>query len=468
MLEDLITGAIEAGRPTDQPKLQRTLEETLFTYCDEIQADQIGMHWSFDWLFAPAEAFALSVGRWFELNRSYCHVTFKHQSNRVGGTRGSGVIFELKLPLSTFRFNAWSGSLSITYEGPVEYQIRRIEPNPPSPTEPQEAVGWVDIGCTKELWRPGRPWSNRGHMVLRECQAGPVVTTWDWDYTLADVIDRPDYDTGLLLPILRADLVPSGNGHFIPAMRASLRPGASIRYEEPGQPPVEVAVVGAYLDGNYGMSRRLDRIVTDRWAWMAAPQLWTPEGVPAQHMMTFGFFQKALLPVQRPDTWTGAILFRTDAADMTRFRVWTLLDTVEVRFHGPSYLDVSITTADRSHRVTVRAWSHTLTTPLCTPSGSRFHDHQDLLADAYVVVEENLVPAAVRAVLPPRWAQTARLVTNMFGFEFGEQDRVIGAPGYPAYDAVPQMPPWFVQALARIPDALGSPTPSPRLAPINA
>jgi hypothetical protein len=118
--------------------------------------------------------------------------------------------------------------------------------------------------------------------------------------------------------------------------------------------------------------------------------------------------------------------------------------------------------------VTVRAWSHTLTTPLYTPGGSRFHDHQDLLADAYVVVEENLRPAAARRGLPPRWAQTARLVTNMFGFEFGEQDRVIGAPGYPAYDAVPEMPPWFAQALGRIPAELGAPTPAPRLAPINS
>jgi hypothetical protein len=467
-LGSLIEGIRDASRPVDQPRLQRTLEDTLFTFCDEIQADQIGMHWSFDWLFAPREAFALSVGRWFELNRHYCHVTFKHQCNHSPDTRGTGVIFELKLPLSTFRFNAWRGRLAICYQGPVEYQIQRLDPAPPPGAASEASFGWVSIDCVKELWRPGRHWSNRGEMELRESDGGPVVCRWRWDYAVSTVVDRPDYDAGLLLPILRADLVPSGNGHFIPAMRASLRAGSVVEYEEPGHDPVSEEVAGAYLDGNYGVSRRLDRLVTDRWAWMAAPQLWTPEGVPSEHMMTFGFFQKPLLPVQPPDTWTGAVLWRSGGDDMTRFGVSTLLDSVDVRAHGPGYLDVSITTAARSYRVTVRAWSQTMTTPLSTPSGSRFHDHQDLLADAYVVIEENLVPAPWRAVLPPRWAQTARLVTNMFGFEFGEQDRVIGAPGYPAYDAVPAMPPWLTHALARIPDALGSPTASPRLAPVNS
>jgi hypothetical protein len=464
-LESLICGVADACKPVDEPRLQRTLEDTLFTYCDEIQADQIGMHWSFDWLFAPREAFALSVGRWFELNCTYAHVTFKHQSNHTGGTRGSGVIFELKLPLSTFRYDAAAGRCSIDYDGPADYQIRRLEPAPTA--ESEAAVGWVSISCDKRLWRPDRRWSNTGHMELRQSEGGPLVCRWSWNYAIETIVDRPDYDVGLLLPILRADLVPSGNGHFIPAMRAELRPGSIIEYEELGSPPVVQPVEGAYLDGNYGMSRRLDRIVTDRWAWMAAPQLWTPEGYPVEHMMTFGFFQKALLPTQPPGTWTGAILWRSSPHDMTRFRVWTLFDSVDVRFHGPGYLDVSIMTVDRSHRITVRAWSQTLTTPLSTPSGSRFHDHQDLLADAYVVVEENLVPAPQRLALPPRWAQSARLVTNMFGFEFGEQDRVIGAPGYPAYDAVPEMPPWFVQALARIPETLGDPTPAPRLAPLN-
>ncbi len=453
---------------TSQERLQQTLENTLFTYCDPIQAGEIGMHWSFDWLFASREAFALSVGRWYELNQSYCHVTFKHQSNRVGGTKGTGVIYELRLPLHTYRFNASSGLSTIDYEGSVDYQIRRLESASSPSSEVLMQRGWVRITAHKELWRPERRWANRGEMELLDSEGGARLSRWRWDYTIEAIIDRPDYDTDVLLPILEADIIPSGNGHFIPAMRAGLVAGSEIEYEEQGKAPVTQPVTDAYLDGNYGRSSRLDRIVTDRWAWMSAPALWTVDGEPAEHMMTFGFFQKPLIPViQPPDTWTGAILFRTDTCDMTRFATWNLLDRVEVRFHSPRYLDVTVIPATLDHRVTIRAWSETLTTPLSTPSGRRFHDHQDLLADAYVVIEQNLVEEHRRSCCKPKWRQVARLVTNMFGFEFGEQDRVIGTPGYPAFEAVPEMPAWFRRALAQIPDTLDRPTPSPRLSVLN-
>ena len=460
-LRDLYTSLY----PLDEESTQRRLEDTLLTYCDDIQAGQIGMHWSFDWLFAPREAFALSVGRWFELNRSYCHITFKHQSNQGPDTKGTGVIFELKLPLHTFRYNAYHGELTIDYTGEVEYQVKRLETSgTPGSGEGLQGQGWATVSIDKRLWRPGRPWHNSGTMELFTEEGGDQLCAWSWSYDLSSVIDRPDYDLDVLLPILRADMIPSGNGHLIPAMRAEIAAGGTIRYTDGAEPEIEIEPEAAYLDGNFGLSSRLDSIVKDRWAWMCAPQLWAVDGTPVEHMMTFGFYQGPILPWRPPTSWSGAILWRRSQDDMTRFSPWTLLDDVEVRFHSPSYLDVSIITFDKAYRVTVRAWSVTMTTPLSTPSGRRFHDHQDLLADAYVVIEENVVDEGQRCWRTPQWVQVDRLVTNMFGFEFGEQDRVIGTPGYPAYDAVPAMPAWFVQALEKIPtDALGHPTKAPRL-----
>lgn len=470
-LKDLYYSIYRIG----QRRLQRTLESTLYTYCDEIQPGQLGLHWSFDWLFAPKEAFALSVGRWYELNRSYCHITFKHQSNKEGGTVGTGVVYELKLPLHTFGYDAYHGVFSLDYTGPVEYQIRRLEGDGTAGAGlGSQDSGWASVVIEKKVNRADQRWTNKGSLTLSTDDGGDQLCTWEWDYELETIVDRPDYDVEVLLPILQADLIPSGNGHFIPAMRGELKAGSFIRYTEidaaSGDPveEVDVAVEGAYLDGNYGLSSRLDRIVKDRWAWMAAPQLWDLDGEPAEHMMTFGFYNGPILPHHGQEAWSGAILWRSEDDDMTRFSPWTLLDNVDVRFHSPRYLDVTIIPVGKNHRITVRAWSHTMTTPLSTPSGRRFHDHQDLLADAYVVVEHNEVPEEHRCWRRPKWVQSTRLVTNMFGFEFGEQDRVVGTPGYPAYDAVPEMPAWFVQALERIPeDELGHPTPAGRLAELN-
>lgn len=461
--------------PIGQKRLQKTLENTLYTYCDEIQAGQLGAHWSFDWLFAPREAFALSVGRWYELNRSYCHITFKHQSNKVGGTVGTGVVYELKLPLHTFRYDEHHGVFSLDYTGPVDYQIRRLEAGPTAGAGlGSQGTGWVSVAIEKKVWRANQRWTNAGSMTLLTDNGGDQLCTWEWQYEVETIVDRPDYDVEVLLPILQADLIPSGNGHFIPAMRGELKADSFIKYTSTdaasGEPAeeVDVAIEGAYLDGNYGLSSRLDRIVKDRWAWMAAPQLWFVDGAPSEHMMTFGFYNGPILPHQGTEAWSGAILWRNDNGDMTRFSPWTLLDHVDVRFHSPRYLDVTIIPTGKSHRITVRAWSHTMTTPLSTPSGRRFHDHQDLLADAYVVVEVNEVPQAHRCWRRPKWVQSNRLVTNMFGFEFGEQDRVVGTPGYPAYDAVPDRPAWFVQALEEIRNAaLGHPAPAGRLAGLN-
>jgi hypothetical protein len=458
----------------DQRQLQHTLENTLFTYCDDIQPDQIGVHWSFDWLFAPREAFALSVGRWFELNERYCHITFKHQSNATGGTIGTGVVYELRLPLGTFQYNEQQGRCSVDYAGPVEYQVRRLQGSSPSGVGLGGATtGQVVVSMEKKLNRASQRWSNVGTMTLSQ-NNGSQRCSWEWSYEVETIVDRPDYDLEVLLPILKADLIPSGNGHLMPAMRSELTSGSFVKYTEndeaSGDPvnDVHIDVEGAYLDGNFGLSSSLDSIVKDRWAWMAAPQLWHVDGSPAQHMMTFGFYNGPILPNLGPEAWSGAILWRSRVDDMTRFSPWTLLDDVNVRFHSPRYLDVTIIPVGKSHRVTVRAWSHTMTTPLTTPSGRPFHDHQDLLADAYVVVEQNTVPESQRCWRRPKWAQTARLVTNMFGFEFGEQERVIGTPGYPAYDAVPDRPAWFVHALSQIPGGtVGQPTPAPRLSPLN-
>lgn len=454
--------------PLDQTRLQRTLEQTLFTWCDDMKPGERGLHWSFDWLLAPRETFALAVGRFFEPTHAYCYVALKHQSNQQD-TRGTGVVYELRLPVDTFRFDPGEGRFTLEYEGGVHYRVQRlVEPTASLPSGVDSPDGHIEITLHKELWRPWRPWCSDGEVRLFERQGGPLVCSWSWSYEVAEVVDRPDYDAKCLLGVLRSGRIPSGNGHFIPAMRADLTGESVVSFREGDAPEISHDVQAAYLDGNFGRASNRQQIITDRWAWMAAPQLWSVDGEPVDHMMTFGFFQQAMLPLQPPDTWTGAILWRSDADDMNRFTAMSLLDRIDVHFHSPRYLDVTFVTQDRSYRITLRAWSHTLTTPMTTPMGEPFQDHQDLLADAYVVIEQNLVAPWQRLWCRPRWEQTARLVTNTFGFEFGEQERVIGTPGYPAYAAVPQMPDWLIRSLRKLEDApLGHPRPSPRLDPIN-
>jgi hypothetical protein len=111
---------------------------------------------------------------------------------------------------------------------------------------------------------------------------------------------------------------------------------------------------------------------------------------------------------------------------------------------------MTMVTEDAKHRITARVWSQSMVSQFVPPGSKAFMDHQDLLADGYLVIEENTAVAPLRRIAP-RWRVVSRLVTNMAGSEFGERETVIGSPGYPAYRAVPDKPVWFEHALARIP-----------------
>ena len=179
------------------------------------------------------------------------------------------------------------------------------------------------------------------------------------------------------------------------------------------------------------------------------PRLWTVEGVPVEHMFMSGFFKAPMLGGHLSE-WSGIVLWRSDNRPMSVFSLRELFATLEVRHHNPHYLDMTIIPPGRAQRITFRLWSDSMVSQFVPPGSKKFRDHQDLLADAYVVIEENNVPGCQR-LFRSKWRVRDRLVTNIAGFEFGERESAIGSPDYPAHGAVPAKPDWFKQALARIP-----------------
>lgn len=438
ILEALIADAQWRG-VANQRELQRQLENTLFTYCDGIGADEVGLHWSFDWLFEPGQALSIAVGRVFDRDAPYTLVAFKHQTN------DRGLVYEVELPLECYRYDEATGVLDVTYEGTRKVRVHRLHLN-----ETHEDLRRVEITLRKETSTATRPWRSEGALRVLDADTSAPLCRWDWNYRLGRLVDRPDYNVQAMLDVLDSNL-PGVFGHFIPALSGDVVAG-EIYYTETGD--IERgshALTGCYLDGNFARiaAERADRLLQDHWGWLVIPRLWTPDGVPVEHMFMAGFF-KAAVPTALLGDWTGVVSWRRGPDHISTFRIKELLARVEVRHHSPSYLDLTMITVDFDYRITFRVWPISVVSEFVPPRSRRFRDHQDLLADAYVVVEQNTARWPLRRI-SPTWKVVDRLVTNMAGCEFGERESAIGSPDYPAYAAVPEKPTWFVRALACIP-----------------
>jgi hypothetical protein len=439
IIEALIADARWAG-VADQRALQRQLERTLFTYCDGVHpgAGSVGLHWSFDWLFEPGQALSIAVGRVFDSDEPYTLVAFKHQTNELG------LVYEVSLPTECYRFDEGSGVLDVTFDGAAEVRVHRLHLQ-----EAEIETRRVAIALRKETSAEGRPWKSSGSLQVFDTDADALLCRWTWDYRLTRLVDRPDYNVEAMLDVLDSDL-PGVFGHFIPALSAEVAGGITYA-EADGVEHGSAALQGCYLDGNFARvaADRAERLLQDHWGWLVVPRLWTPEGVPVEHMFMAGFF-KATAPSKVLAEWTGVVSWRRGPDQISTFRIKELLTRVAVRHHSPSYLDVTMITADNEYRITFRVWLVSMVSEFVPPGSRRFRDHQDLLADAYVVVEQNTARWPLGRI-KPSWRVVDRLVTNMAGCEFGERDSAIGCPDYPAYAAVPEKPPWLTQALACIP-----------------
>lgn len=425
--------------PGDQRSHQRRLEKELFTHCDGIGPSEVGLHWCFDWLFAPGQSLSSAIGRIFGHNNQYAQLALKHQST------DRGIVCEVRLPIESYDFDDDTGVLVVTYQGEADVRIYRLQSG-----EQESRTHWVDLSLRKEINTADRPWTSEGSLLVLDSVGGQEILSWSWDYHFTSIADRPDYNLDSLLDLLSADAIPGGIGHLIPTLSGDVE--GAFTYEDSGTTYGSSALQGGYTDGNFSRTstENVDRLIHDHWGWLAIPRLWSLDGVPVEHMFMAGFFKAPLFPELFGD-WSGVVLWRNDPDEISSFRLSTLLTKVEVRHHNARYLDMTMITDDWRYRLTFRIWSQPLVSKFVPPGSNAFRDHQDLLASGYVVIEQNVAPWPIHRFFP-RWRAFERLVTNMAGCEFGERERVIGSPDYPAYRAVPDKPKWLRQALGRIPE----------------
>lgn len=439
----------------DQRSHQRRLEKELFTHCDGIESDEVGLHWSFDWLFESGQSLSAAIGRVFGQTDRYAQLALKHQSEE------RGIVCEVRLPLESYDFDENEGALVVKYEGMAEVRITRLHGG-----DHEAHPRWVDLSLVKEINTEDRPWNSEGSLLVLESFGGSELLKWSWDYRFTSIVDRPDYNLDSLLDLLSADAVPGGIGHLIPTLSGGVQ--GHFTYDEAGATYGSSALQGGYTDGNFSRMNKdkIERLVHDHWGWLAMPRLWSTDGVPVEHMLMAGFFKAPLLPELLGD-WSGVVLWRSGPDEISPFRLSTLLTSIDVRHHNANYLDVTLITDDYRYRLTIRIWSQSMVSRFVPPGSKAFRDHQDLLADGYVVIEQNVAPWPIHRLLP-QWKTYEQLVTNMAGSEFGERESVIGNPDYPAYRAVPDKPKWFLRALARIPtEPLVQQIAAYRLAPIQ-